>query len=177
MTEVIDAVVDEITFSKSAFATSVATGDVIFINARIVNAVGIDRGQRRKFIVLPNYEDKQAQGVMWRAMRVEPTFDYNNPSIPVPVPLPTQNLPAPTITKFDEREPQPRKNIRELLTQRFPMTEEEIMEETGFNSAQVKNAMKSLMAYGQAMTITTSFRNEMTVYYSDKSYSLFDEEE
>jgi hypothetical protein len=33
------------------------------------------------------------------------------------------------------------------------------------------------MAYGQAMTITTSFRNEMTVYYSDKSYSLFDDEE
>jgi hypothetical protein len=100
-TEVIEAVVDEITFStNSAFATSVATGDVIFINARIVNAVGIDRGQRRKFIVLPNYPDKQAQ-VMWRAMRVEPTFDYNNPSI-VPEPVPPKICPRKAITKFDE---------------------------------------------------------------------------
>lgn len=177
MTHLIDAVVDEITVTKSAFATSVDTGETIFINARIVNAVGIERGQRRKFIVLPNYEDKQAQGVMWRAMRIEPTTIYNNPSIPVPVPFPAQNLPAPTVTKFDEREPQPRKIIRELLDQRFPMTESEIIEETGFNSAQVRNAMKSLMAYGQAMTITTCFKNEMTLYYSDKNYSLFDEYE
>jgi acyl-CoA hydrolase len=37
-TEVIEAVVDQITYTNSAFATSVTTGEVVFVNSRIVNA-------------------------------------------------------------------------------------------------------------------------------------------
>jgi hypothetical protein len=52
-TEVIEAIVDQITYTNSAFATSVKTGEVIFINSRIVSAVGLSMGDTKNFFVTP----------------------------------------------------------------------------------------------------------------------------
>jgi hypothetical protein len=53
-TEVIEAVVDQITYTNSAFATSVTTGEVVFVNSRIVSAVGLsDRATQENFFVTP----------------------------------------------------------------------------------------------------------------------------
>jgi hypothetical protein len=153
-TEVIEAVVDQITYTNSAFATSVTTGEVVFVNARIVNAVGLQLGDTRNFFVIPNYPDKQEQ-VAWRAMRVECDADK----------LRTEPATA-----------APRKVIKDLLDESNPMTVKKIMDKTGLNEAIVMASLKSLMEHGEAETAIVVSKDSQTEYYCS-TFDWFDDEE
>ena len=153
-TEVIEAVVDQITYTNSAFATSVTTGEVVFVNARIVNAVGLQLGDTRNFFVIPNYPDKQEQ-VAWRAMRVECDADK----------LRTEPATA-----------APRKIIKDLLDDNNPMTAQKIMDKTGFNEAIIMASLKSLTEHGEAETAIVVNKDGQTKYYCS-NFDWFDDEE
>jgi hypothetical protein len=153
-TEVIEAVVDQITYTNSAFATSVTTGEVVFVNSRIVNAVGLQIGDTRNFFVIPNYPDKQAQ-VAWRAMRVECDADK------------LRTAPATAA---------PRKIIKDLLDDNNPMTVQKIMDKTGFNEAIIMASLKSLREHGEAETAIVVSKDGQTEYYCS-NFDWFDDEE
>ena len=153
-TEVIEAVVDQITYTNSAFATSVTTGEVVFVNSRIVNAVGLQIGDTRNFFVIPNYPDKQEQ-VAWRAMRVECDADK----------LRTEPATA-----------APRKVIKDLLDDNNPMTVQKIMDKTGFNEAIIMASLKSLTEHGEAETAIVVSKDGQTEYYCS-NFDWFDDEE
>jgi hypothetical protein len=153
-TEVIEAVVDQITYTNSAFATSVTTGEVVFVNSRIVNAVGLQIGDTRNFFVIPNYPDKQEQ-VAWRAMRVECDADK----------LRTEPATA-----------APRKIIKDLLDDNNPMTVQKIMDKTGFNEAIIMASLKSLTEHGEAETAIVVSKKGQTEYYCS-NFDWFDDEE
>jgi hypothetical protein len=153
-TEVIEAVVDQITYTNSAFATSVTTGEVVFVNSRIVNAVGLQIGDTRNFFVIPNYPDKQEQ-VAWRAMRVECDADK----------LRTEPATA-----------APRKIIKDLLDDNNPMTVQKIMDKTGFNEAIIMASLKSLTEHGEAETALVVNKDGQTEYYCS-NFDWFDDEE
>lgn len=61
--------VDMLTYSGSAFG-STPDGDQVFINARIVDAMGLSEGMVLTGYLLPNFPDKRDQ-IQWRAMRME----------------------------------------------------------------------------------------------------------
>ena len=61
--------VDMLTYSGSAFG-STPDGDQVFINARIVDAMGLSEGMVLLGHLLPNFPDKRDQ-IQWRAMRME----------------------------------------------------------------------------------------------------------
>lgn len=69
ITEVKEVIVEEKTYSGSAFGVTQA-GDGVFFNARIVEAVGLDAGALVKAYLVPNFPDKR-HSIPWRAMRVE----------------------------------------------------------------------------------------------------------
>jgi len=69
-------VVEYLTPSGSAFAVN-PQGDQVFMNQRLVKAMGVEAGDIYDAFIMPNYEDKR-DTVPWRAMRVEPTkIDVN----------------------------------------------------------------------------------------------------
>ena len=61
--------VEEISFSKSAFAVN-EKGDSVFINARLVKRMGLDYGDILVGHCIPNYEDKRDH-TPWRCIQVE----------------------------------------------------------------------------------------------------------
>ena len=61
--------VEYITDTGSGFAVT-PQGEQVFMNKRLVDAVGVQSGDIYDAFLLPNYPDKQAQ-IPWRAMRVE----------------------------------------------------------------------------------------------------------
>lgn len=61
--------VEYITDTGSGFAVT-PQGEQVFLNKRLVEAVGVSAGDIYDAFLLPNYPDKQAQ-IPWRAMRVE----------------------------------------------------------------------------------------------------------
>ena len=62
-------IVEEISFSKSAFAVN-EKGDSVFINARLVTRMGLDYGDILVGHCIPNYEDKRDH-TPWRCIQVE----------------------------------------------------------------------------------------------------------
>lgn len=73
--------VDMLTYSGSAFG-STTDGEQVFINARIVETLGLSEGMVLTGFLLPNFPDKRDQ-IKWRAMRMhkqEPrTEDQDEP--------------------------------------------------------------------------------------------------
>lgn len=69
ITEVKEVIVEEKTYSGSAFGVT-QEGDGVFFNTRIVQAVGLDAGALVKAYLVPNFPDKR-DNIPWRAMRVE----------------------------------------------------------------------------------------------------------
>ena len=61
--------IDMLTYAGSAFGSTV-NGEQVFINARIVEAMGLDEGMVVMGFLLPNYPDKR-ENIPWRAMRVK----------------------------------------------------------------------------------------------------------
>ena len=151
-TEVIEAIVDQITYTNSAFATSVKTGEVIFINSRIVSAVGLSMGDTKNFFVIPNYPDKQEQ-VAWRAMRVECDEEDLRPE------------PVKAV---------PRKVIQDLLEDSNPLTVEMIAEKTGLTEAIVRLSVKSLLNHGEIEMAIIVGNDKKTEYYCN-NFDWFDD--
>lgn len=75
--------VADLTHANSAFATT-ASGETVFINARIIEAIKIQPGDKLKAYVISNYADKQDR-VPWRAVRCEVVgsmFEEDKPAVP-----------------------------------------------------------------------------------------------
>ena len=68
ITEIIPAVVDTLTENGSGFATT-ETGEVIFINARIMQKMELKQFDEIDAYVVPNYPDKQDR-IKYRATRI-----------------------------------------------------------------------------------------------------------
>ena len=144
MSNLIEAIVDEITYTNSAFATSVSTGEVIFVNSRIVGAVGLKRGDVRHFTVVPNYPDKKDQ-VQWRAMRVELEGE-----------VPTEVSPS-TRTRV--------KNVIDLA--QVALTAEQVSQELKIDLGPVESSLRSLVSFGDISSATVQHKDEMITYYCD----------
>jgi len=65
-----EVLIDDIAYSGSAFGITIDSGEGVFINQRIVEAIKVKPGDRVMAFVLPNYADKR-DAVPWRAMRIE----------------------------------------------------------------------------------------------------------
>lgn len=61
--------VEYLTAAGSAFAVN-ANGEGVFINARIVDSIGVEVNKEYLAFLLPNYPDKR-EHTPWRAMRME----------------------------------------------------------------------------------------------------------
>ena len=85
ITEVKEVIIEEQTYSGSAFGVT-EQGDGVFFNSRIVKTVGLKAGQTVKACLVPNFPDKR-EGIPWRAMRVEVTHDGLNITTQDNVPL------------------------------------------------------------------------------------------
>ena len=85
ITEVKEVIIEEQTYSGSAFGVT-EQGDGVFFNSRIVKTVGLKAGQTVKACLVPNFPDKR-EGIPWRAMRVEVTHDGLNITTQENVPL------------------------------------------------------------------------------------------
>lgn len=59
---------DMLTYSGSAFGSTI-DGEQVFVNARIVETMGLSEGMVVMGYLLPNFPDKRDQ-IPWRAMRV-----------------------------------------------------------------------------------------------------------
>lgn len=68
-TQTLQVFVDDLTPAGSAFG-STTSGEAVFVNARIVEAVKIKGGDYIEAIVVPNYADKRER-VQWRAVRAK----------------------------------------------------------------------------------------------------------
>ena len=68
ITEVKEAVVEELVYSGSPFAVTL-DGEGIFLNSRIVDKLKLKAGDSIQAYVVPNYPDKADQ-IRYRAMRV-----------------------------------------------------------------------------------------------------------
>jgi hypothetical protein len=62
-----DVFVGELTMANSAFGTT-SSGESVFINARIIEALKVQPGDTLRAFVIPNYEDKKDR-TPWRAVR------------------------------------------------------------------------------------------------------------
>ena len=62
--------VEYLTATGSGFAVN-PQGEQVFMNKRLIDAMGVKPGDYYNAYLLPNYEDKRDQ-IPWRAMRVEP---------------------------------------------------------------------------------------------------------
>lgn len=75
-------IVEVLTYSGSAFGATVE-GEQVFINQRIVEAMGLTEGRTVLAYLLPNYADKR-DTIPWRAMRVDLGTEVQEPT-PEPV--------------------------------------------------------------------------------------------
>lgn len=62
--------VEYLTATGSGFAIN-PQGEQVFMNKRLIDAMGVKPGDYYEAYLLPNYADKRDQ-IPWRAMRVEP---------------------------------------------------------------------------------------------------------
>ena len=76
LTEVKEVIIEETTYSDSAFGVT-EEGDGVFFNARIVQKMGLKGGQTVQAYLVPNFSDKR-DSIPWRAMRVEVTHEQEN---------------------------------------------------------------------------------------------------
>jgi hypothetical protein len=76
LTEVKEVIIEETTYSDSAFGVT-EEGDGVFFNARIVQRMGLKGGQTVQAYLVPNFPDKR-DSIPWRAMRVEVTHEQEN---------------------------------------------------------------------------------------------------
>ena len=76
LTEVKEVIIEETTYSDSAFGVT-EEGDGVFFNARIVQRMGLKGGQTVQAYRVPNFPDKR-DSIPWRAMRVEVTHEQEN---------------------------------------------------------------------------------------------------
>lgn len=90
--------IDMLTYSGSAFGCTV-DGEQVFINARIVDAMGLDEGVIVMGHLLPNFPDKRDQ-IPWRAMRV------SRPKVEEPEVEPEDQTPGDKILALIEEHPQ-----------------------------------------------------------------------
>ena len=70
-------IVEVLAYSGSAFGATV-DGEQVFINQRIVEAMGLKEGTTAVAYLLPNYADKR-DTIPWRAMRVEVGTEVQEP--------------------------------------------------------------------------------------------------
>jgi len=142
MTKELDVFVDQITYVGSAFGAT-NEGEPVFINKRIVTAVGIEHGDKLKVHVLPNYEDKRDE-VPWRALKAtiqgsifEDVSDEpeDEPELePVPEP-------EPQVTMSDR--------IIDLLSESGPMRSSTIAEHLEIDSSDVSSMCRGLNKLGK----------------------------
>jgi hypothetical protein len=76
LTEVKEVIIEETTYSDSAFGVT-EEGDGVFFNARIVQRMGLKGGQTVQAYLVPTFPDKR-DSIPWRAMRVEVTHEQEN---------------------------------------------------------------------------------------------------
>jgi len=76
LTEVKEVIIEETTYSDSAFGVTEEGGGVFF-NSRIVQKMGLKGGQTVQAYLVPNFSDKR-DSIPWRAMRVEVTHEQEN---------------------------------------------------------------------------------------------------
>jgi len=76
LTEVKEVIIEETTYSDSAFGVT-EEGDGVFFNSRIVQKMGLKGGQTVQAYLVPNFSDKR-DSIPWRAMRVEVTHEQEN---------------------------------------------------------------------------------------------------
>jgi len=76
LTEVKEVIIEETTYSDSAFGVT-EEGDGVFFNARIVQRMGLKGGQTVQAYLVTNFPDKR-DSIPWRAMRVEVTHEQEN---------------------------------------------------------------------------------------------------
>ena len=76
LTEVKEVIIEETTYSDSAFGVT-EEGDGVFFNSRIVQRMGLKGGQTVQAYLVPNFPDKR-DSIPWRAMRVEVTHEQEN---------------------------------------------------------------------------------------------------
>ena len=144
--EMIDVFVDELTDMGSAFGAT-NEGETVFINRRIVQAVGIEHGDRLKAAVLPNYEDKR-DGVPWRALKatiIGSIFeDISDEPIPEPEVAPTP---------VDAPEPEPEvswsERIMDLLSESGPMRARTIAQHLDMETEDVSSMCRGLNRQGK----------------------------
>lgn len=72
---VVNAHINNITAAGSAFATT-TSGESLFINARIVEALKLSGSDVIRATVTPNFPDKRDR-VQWRALRVKVTHSFD----------------------------------------------------------------------------------------------------
>ncbi len=85
LTEVKEVIIEETTYSDSAFGVT-EEGDGVFFNARIVQRMGLKGGQTVQAYLVPNFPDKR-DSIPWRAMRVEVTHEQENIEVTPTTPL------------------------------------------------------------------------------------------
>lgn len=140
MTKEIDVFVDQVTFVGSAFGAT-NEGEPVFINRRIVTAVGIEHGDKLKVHVLPNYEDKRDE-VPWRAVKatIQGSIFEDISDEPEDEPAPEPE-PAPQVTMSDR--------IIELLSESGPMRSSTIAEHLEIDSSDVSSMCRGLNKLGK----------------------------
>ena len=120
--------VDQITTSGSGFGAKMDTGDVVFLNSRIMHAVKIQIGDTVRAIVIPNYEDKR-HSVQWRAIRAVVVSDPVNETITAVEEIESTVQPAPAVEKdlsewlcdlLDEHGPLRAATLARLMDQSVP---------------------------------------------------------
>jgi hypothetical protein len=138
MTKEMDVFVDQITYVGSAFGAT-NEGEPVFINKRIVTAVGIEHGDKLKVHCLPNYEDKRDE-VPWRALKatIQGSIFEDISDEPEDEPAPE---PEPQVTMSDR--------IMDLLMESGPMRSSTIAEHLEIDSADVSSMCRGLNKLGK----------------------------
>jgi hypothetical protein len=140
MIKEIEVFVDQITLVGSAFAAT-HEGEAVFINSRIVTAVGIEHGDKLKVHVIPNYEDKR-DSVPWRALKamVQGSIFEDVSDEPEDEPE-LEPVPEPQVTMSDR--------IIDLLSESGPMRSSTIAEHLEIDSSDVSSMCRGLNKLGK----------------------------
>tara|TARA_R110000765_G_scaffold43225_2_gene90731 strand:+ start:824 stop:1372 length:549 start_codon:yes stop_codon:yes gene_type:complete len=141
-TETVEVFVDEITEMGSAFGAT-SEGEAVFINKRIVNAVGLAHGDRLRAAVLPNYEDKR-DGVPWRALKAEVIGTIFED-------ISHEPTPEPEVAPEPEPEPQETLSDRivDLLSEGGPMRSATMAKYLDVDSADISSMCRGLNKMGK----------------------------
>lgn len=146
MTKEMNVFVDQITYVGSAFGAT-DEGEPVFINKRIVTAVGIEHGDKLKVHCLPNYEDKRDE-VPWRALKATIQGSIFEDISDEP-----EDEPAPEPDPEPEPEPEPQvtmsDRIMDLLSESGPMRSSTIAEHLEIDSADVSSMCRGLNKLGK----------------------------